>query len=149
MPEGSKVRQETIKLTSVQKEQVEKLLGSGIREDAYTVWIGEKDDEPAGYAVILDVIGKERPITFMVAVSPEGKVSGLEVLVYRESRGSEIRSKRFMKQFVEKTIAAPLMLGRDVDSISGATLSSRSTAHAAKKALALVNVVYGNGTQKP
>jgi thiamine biosynthesis lipoprotein ApbE/Na+-translocating ferredoxin:NAD+ oxidoreductase RnfG subunit len=146
MPEGSKIRQETIKLTSMQKEEVEKLLGSGIREDSYTVWIGDKDEKPAAYAVVLDVIGKERPITFMVAVSSERKLSGLEVLVYRESQGSEIRSKRFMRQFIDKTIAAPLMIGRDIDSISGATLSSRSTAHAAKKALALVNVVYG-GTQ--
>jgi Na+-translocating ferredoxin:NAD+ oxidoreductase RnfG subunit len=36
-----------------------------------------------------------------------------------------------------------LKLNRDIDSISGATLSSRSTTHAAKKALALVDVVYG------
>jgi len=149
MPEDSKVKQETIKLTSIQKEQVEKLVGSGIRENEYTVWIGDKDEKPAGYAVTLDVIGKERPITFMVAVSPEGKVSGVEVLIYRESRGSEIRSKRFIQQFINKTITSPLILGRDIDAISGATLSSRSITHAVKKALALVNVVYGNGTKEP
>ena len=145
MPEGSKIMKETITLTPSQKEQVEKLVGSRIREDTYTVWIGDKDGKPGAYAVGLDVIGKERPITFMVAVSPEGKVTGVEVLVYRESRGSEIRSKRFMQQFIDKNIAAPLMLDRDIDSISGATLSSRSTAYAVKKALSLVTVIYGNG----
>ena len=41
-----------------------------------------------------------------------------------------------------KTLAAPMKLGRDIDSISGASLSSRSTAYAVKKALALVDVVY-------
>jgi Na+-translocating ferredoxin:NAD+ oxidoreductase RnfG subunit len=47
-----------------------------------------------------------------------------------------------MRQFTGKTLAAPLKLGRDIDSISGASLSSRSTAYAVKKALALVDVVY-------
>jgi Na+-translocating ferredoxin:NAD+ oxidoreductase RnfG subunit len=96
------------------------------------------------------VIGKEQPITFMVAVSPEGAVQAVEVLAYRESQGSEIRSKRFMRQFTGKTLAAPLKLGRDIDSISGASLSSRSTAYAVKKALALVDVVYrGEGQPTP
>jgi hypothetical protein len=40
-------------------------------------------------------------------------------------------------------LAAPLKLGRDVHGISGASLSSRSTAYAVKKALALAAVVYG------
>ena len=76
MPQDSKLREETIKLTSVQKEQIEKLLRSHIREDVYTVWIGNKDEKRVGYAVTLDVIGKERPITFMVAFEPRGKGIG-------------------------------------------------------------------------
>jgi thiamine biosynthesis lipoprotein len=149
MPADSNLREETVKLTPIQKEHVEKLLGSLIREDTYTFWIGNKDEKSVGYAVPLNVVGKEQPITFMVAVSPEGKVLGVDVLIYRESQGSEIRAKRFMQQFVDKTIAAPLKLGRDIDAISGATLSSRSTAYAVKKALALVNVVYGKEPPAP
>jgi Na+-translocating ferredoxin:NAD+ oxidoreductase RnfG subunit len=79
----------------------------------------------------------------MIGVSPQARIIGIEVLIYRESQGSEIRSKRFMRQFVGKTADAPLQLGRDIDGISGATLSSRSTAYAVKKALALTQVVYG------
>jgi Na+-translocating ferredoxin:NAD+ oxidoreductase RnfG subunit len=145
MPQANGIRQETVELTPEQKDQVQELLGSRVREETYTFWIGEKDGDRIGYALILNVTGKEQPITFMVAVSPEGKVLGVEVLVYRESQGSEIRSKRFMQQFIDKTIAAPLKLGRDIDSISGATLSSRSTAYAVKKALALVEAVYRSG----
>jgi Na+-translocating ferredoxin:NAD+ oxidoreductase RnfG subunit len=92
--------------------------------------------------VLLNVVGKEQPITFLVAVGADGTVRGVEVLIYRESEGSEIRSGRFIRQFVGKTLAAPLKLGRDIEAISGATLSSRSTAYAVKKALALIEVVY-------
>lgn len=142
MPAAEQVREETVTLTDAQRERVYTLLGSRIRDRAVTFWIGLQGDHPASYATVLDVIGKEQPITFMIAVSPEGAVQAVEVLAYRESQGSEIRSTRFMRQFTGKTLAAPLKLGRDIDSISGASLSSRSTAYAVKKALALVDVVY-------
>jgi thiamine biosynthesis lipoprotein ApbE/Na+-translocating ferredoxin:NAD+ oxidoreductase RnfG subunit len=145
IPQAGEIREETVKLTSMQKDQVQKLLGSRIREETYTFWIGEKDRVPVGYALILEVIGKEQPITFMVAVSPDGKIQGVEVLIYRESQGSEIRSRRFMQQFTGKTVSQTLKVDRDIDSISGATLSSRSTAYAVKKALALVEVIYRSG----
>ncbi len=145
IPESSEVRKEMVHLTSMQKEQVYNLLGSRIREESYTFWLAYKDQTPIAYLVTLDVIGKEQPITFMVAASPDGKVLGVEILAYRESQGSEVRSKRFIQQFIGKTLSTPLKLGRDIDSISGATLSSRSTAYAVKKALALVEVIYRSG----
>jgi thiamine biosynthesis lipoprotein len=142
MPDAETVREETVRLIPSQKVRVEALLGNKIREDAYPFWIGSTGKSPIGYGVRLDVIGKERPITFLVIIGPKAKVIGVEVLVYRESQGSEIRSPRFMKQFTEKTSRDVLKLGRDIHAISGATLSSRSTAYAVKKALALVEVIY-------
>ena len=144
-PEGRGFRKETVTLTTEQKERVHNFLGRKIEEDAYPFYraLGGDPEATIGYGVVLEVIGKERPITFLVVVSPEARIVGLEVLAYRESQGSEIRSKRFMKQFIGKTVEAPLKLGRDIDGISGATLSSRSTAYAVKKALALTQAVYG------
>jgi thiamine biosynthesis lipoprotein len=145
MPQADAIREETVPLTDAQRDQIQELLGTRIRDVASTFWIGEKDGGTVGYALVLDVIGKEQPITFMVAVGLDGAILGVEVLAYRESQGSEIRSARFMRQFLGKTLAAPLKLHRDVDAISGATLSARSTAYAVKKALALVEVVYRRG----
>lgn len=142
IPQADSFLEEVIALTPSQREEVQELLGNRVKETSLTFWMAQKSGTPVGYAVLLDVIGKEQPITFMVGVSPEGAVLGVEVLTYRESQGSEIRSTGFMKQFVSKTLNAPLKLGRDIHSISGATLSSRSTAYAVKKALALVQVVY-------
>ncbi len=145
MPHADTIEEQTVTLSPDQKQAVEQLVGGQIREERYAFGIGKQGDVPIGYAVLLDIIGKERPITFMVAVSAGGEVMGIEVLLYRESRGSEIRSGRFMQQFIGKTAAAPLKLGRDVDAISGATLSSRATAYAVKKALVLVEVIYTHG----
>jgi Na+-translocating ferredoxin:NAD+ oxidoreductase subunit G len=126
------------------------MLGKRVREKGYTFFIGKKNKEPIGYAIILHMTGKERPITFMVAINPDGTVRAVEVLVYRESQGFEIRSTRFMQQFEGKTIQSPLKTGRDIDVITGATLSSRSATYVVKKALALGKVFYGiGGSERP
>jgi Na+-translocating ferredoxin:NAD+ oxidoreductase RnfG subunit len=143
IPEATGFREDAVSLSAAERERVAALTKSKVPDTEVTFWIGEEAGRVVGYATVLNVIGKEQPITFMVAVSPEGAVRGVEVMTYRESQGSEIRSKRFRDQFVGKTLAAPLKLGRDVHGISGATLSARSTASAVKKALALTAVVYG------
>ncbi len=143
MPDADRFRDETVVLADVDRERVQTLLDGRVRDTEVTFWVGERKNRVIGYATVLNVIGKEQPITFMVAVAPDGVVLGVQVLTYRESQGSEIRSKRFLDQFAGKTLAAPLKLGRDVHGISGASLSSRSTTYAVKKALALVAAVYG------
>ncbi len=143
MPQAERFEEVTVRLDAGQKKKAEASLGKRIRSESYRFWTGQAGAGPVGTAVLLNVIGKERPITFLVAVSPAGEVMGVEVLIYRESQGYEIRAKRFMDQFTGKTLQSPLKLGRDIDAISGATLSARSTTFAVKKALALVEAVYG------
>ncbi|MFZ5875567.1 MAG: FAD:protein FMN transferase [Nitrospirota bacterium] len=143
IPEADDFKEDTVPLSVAERERLASLINGRVSETEVTFWIGAQVGRVVGYATVLNIIGKEQPITFMVAVAPDGTVRGVQVMTYRESQGSEIRSKRFLEQFRGKTLAAPLKLGRDVHGISGATLSSRSTALAVKKTLALVAVVYG------
>lgn len=90
-----------------------------------------------GYVFLLDVLGKSQPITFAAGVKPDGALQDLQVMVYREPYGAEIRERRFRAQLAGKKPGDPVALGKDVDAISGATISSASAAYAARKALAL------------
>lgn len=143
MPEAETHVTDSKEPTPEIKKRLEEALGRRVEEKKYIFIIGMKQGKPTAYAVILNEIGKERPITFMIVVNPDGRVRVVEVLVYRESQGSEIRDPRFMRQFEGKTVQSQLRAGHDIDVITGATLSSRSTAYAVKKALALVDVFYG------
>ncbi len=142
MPEADSHVTDEKALTPEIKRRLEEGLGRGVEEKRYIFIIGMKGGKPTAYAVILNVTGKERPITFMIVINPDGRVRAVEVLVYRESQGSEIRDQRFMRQFEGKTIMSELRAGRDIDVITGATLSSRSATFAVKKALALVDLFY-------
>lgn len=86
-------------------------------------------------AWILEDIGKEFPITagFVVA---KGALEKARVLVYRESRGDEIRYPTFLKQFAGVTLAGQ-GLHPEVDGISGATLSVWAMERMARAALTL------------
>jgi hypothetical protein len=86
-------------------------------------------------AWILEDIGKEFPITagFVVA---DGALEKARVLVYRESRGDEIRYPAFLKQFAGATLGGQ-GLHPEIDSISGATLSVWAMQRMARAALTL------------
>ena len=71
-------------------------------------------------AWILDEIGKERNITTGIVIEGAA-VKKVQVLVYRESRGGQVQSPRFTQQYQHKDQHANL--SKEIDSISGATLS--------------------------
>ena len=87
-------------------------------------------------AWIFDEIGRTEPITIGVAVT-DGKVDLVRVLVYRESRGYEVRQPYFTEQFAGAALAADSSLDRHVDGITGATLSVRAVNRAVDLALFL------------
>ena len=91
-----------------------------------------------GYAVVDDEQGLHQPITFATRLSPRGMVERVEIMVYREPRGDEVRDVRFRKQFQGKTSQDPLRLNRDIDAVSGATVSSASLAVGVRRATILV-----------
>ncbi|RMH20861.1 MAG: FMN-binding protein, partial [Gemmatimonadetes bacterium] len=97
----------------------------------------------AGYALVLDERGKYRPITFMVGVTPDFAVRGVEVMVYREDRGDEVRHRRFLRQYRGKRARDPIRTHRDIVNITGATISVNSLNRGVRRALATVEALYG------
>lgn len=69
---------------------------------------------------ILDEIGKERDITTGIVIE-NNTIQNVEVLVYRESRGGQVQNSRFTQQYYQKNSQSNLT--KEIDSISGATLS--------------------------
>jgi FMN-binding domain len=83
---------------------------------------------------ILEEIGKEEPITAGFVVH-DGRIDHVRVLVYRESRGHEVRQPAFVKQFENAGLAKGGRLDRDIDGIVGATLSVGAMERMARLAL--------------
>jgi hypothetical protein len=89
-------------------------------------------------AWILEEIGKEQPITFGISIS-KNKVHTVKVLAFRESRGDEIRHPAFTQQFDNAGLSNN-QLDRQIDGISGATMSVRAMTSIVTMALYLDEV---------
>ena len=118
-------------LTGERKDTVKQLLGHRYPSLRVRYWLrGERS------AWILQEVGKDLPITIGVVVNG-GRLEYIKVLVFRESRGEEIRHPFFTKQFLDAQLDTDRNLDRHIDGISGATLSVRAMQKIARLALYL------------
>ena len=103
-----------------------------------------EEGKPLGYSVVLNEIGKYRPISFMVGVTRDFRIKDVAVLVYRESRGGEVRRARFLRQYRGKRTSDPVRINRDIINITGATLSVRALNRGVRESVRLVKQLYGS-----
>ena len=89
---------------------------------------------PPRTAWILEETGKEQPITAGIVVN-DGKIELIKVLIFRETRGGEIRYPFFTDQFNGAHLGPDFTLSRRIDGISGATLSVNAIVKLARLAL--------------
>lgn len=85
-------------------------------------------------AWILEEIGKEELITAGFVIKA-GRMDQAKVLIYRESRGMEVRYPAFVNQFNGAALTDANRLDRKIDGISGATLSVGAMERMAREAL--------------
>lgn len=95
-------------------------------------------------AWILEEVGKEKAITTGIIVE-QGKIVKLKVLIFRESRGWEVRYPFFSNQFNEVGLKQDsYQLDKGIDGISGATLSVRALKKLARLSLYLHAVLVNS-----
>ena len=85
---------------------------------------------------ILDEIGKDRPITAGIVIN-QNQIEDVRVLVFRESRGWEIKHDFFTRQFSNLFLDEGHDLSGQIDNITGATLSVKAMTRMAQAALLL------------
>jgi len=124
------------------KTQIEQLIDHpfpGVR-----VRYCERDGETAW---ILDEIGKTEPITSGIIVN-QGYVRQVNVLVFRESRGSEVHRSAFTRQYENSQLDGKNRLDQHIDGITGATLSVGALNRQVKLALYLDRVRRGKANDR-
>ena len=116
--------------------------GATVTED-YEVQVG---GAPAGYALKIVSSGSQGNIEMMVGVDGEGAVTGVSIVDNSETSGigSRVMSNEngVLDQFIGKSSTdTPLTVGKNVDAISGATVSSRGVTTGVNAALAVAGVM--------
>jgi hypothetical protein len=84
----------------------------------------------------LEEVGKDLPITVGVVVE-RNYIDSIRVLTYRENRGGEVATPAFTDQFNGIELTPDGALNKQIDGITGATLSVRALSRLATLALYL------------
>ena len=90
-----------------------------------------------GRAISVSPKGYSGPIDMLVGIDPQGKVSGVKILAHRETPGlgANIAKPKFLDQFKGKTMNDPIEPKKDIDAVTGATISSKAVCNGVKEAL--------------
>lgn len=113
------------------KENIKTILGHDLKVIRLRYW-----DDGSKTVWILEEIGRDKPITAGLVVK-NNKIEQLNVLIFRESRGWEVKYPFFTDQFKQSGLTIVNKLDRKIDGISGATLSVNALTKLARLALYL------------
>ncbi len=140
-PDADSIEKKRVAVTTEHREKLRNRYGLKRASRTFRYFVGVRNGEIMGYSVIDNILGERKPFTFMVVVAPDGTVKSVEIMAYRESYGGEIRQPRFLGQFRGKKESDPLRLKTDVQSVSGATISSRAVTNGVRIILAYLSVI--------
>jgi electron transport complex protein RnfG len=119
--------------------KIEQQIGHALTQRDYVIYYGTTGDHTDGYAITDKELGEHEPIDFAVLFDAQGIVQRVEITAYREAYGDEVRSARFRRQFEGKRASDHIAAGRDIDIVSGASISSRSLADGVKRDTLIVS----------
>ena len=148
-PKADHVERRAVAATPALRDRVRARLGAVVPsmwEDTWVIFAASQQGRPLGDAVIVEEIGKHRPITFVVGVRPDGNVEDVAVMAYRAAYGGEIRSERFLTQYGGRSASDDLRPYHGIKNVAGATLSVEAAGRAVHKAQAIVAALKENGS---
>jgi len=129
---------------------IARLFGPGaradtLRVDTVSVLRVSRGDSLLGFAAIGNVLGKDQPITFLVAIDPTDRLKDVDILVYREPYGGEVAYDPWRRQFRGKSAGDSLRVGKEIRNISGATISVHAVTLGVRRMLAQLTAWHQSG----
>ena len=89
------------------------------------VFLLGQQDQPNAYLLSTRAMGRYEYFDYLIAYDKDFSVLDVTVTTYRSSHGAAICQKKWLRQFAGYS-GEELSLGKDIDSISGATISAGS-----------------------
>jgi hypothetical protein len=139
-PAADRVERRTYVLTKAEGETLEAASNSELPSRLVTVYEGWQEGKLLGYAHIDVDHVRARKQALMILLTPEGRIAKLEVLAFHEDTQYMVPTQ-ILDSLMGRSFGDEILIGVDVDAISGATLTLRSTTAAARRMLAYYEIL--------
>ncbi len=141
-PEPAVIERQTAFLDDDDLARARELAGSevALEQRVITYYMGRQGDAPLGVAYFDAHRVRTLPEVLMIVVTPDSRIARIEVLKFSEP--PEYRAPDgWLEQFAGQALTAELSGKGSIRFMSGATLTSRTVTDAARRALALHEVI--------
>ena len=128
---GNTPKPERIILKGELAQEIKSILGHRYKKIRIPYW-----KHGCRSAWILEEIGKEDFITTGFVVNSQG-LEKVKVLIFRETRGWEVKHDFFSDQFKQAQLTEKNKLNKNIDNITGATMSVDAVTNISRMALLL------------
>ena len=145
-PGATAIERRTAFLGEKEVQAAKSLAGSGVevRSGMVTYYVARRGSAPLGTAYFDAHRVRTLPEVLMVVVSPQATVERVEILKFAEP--PQYRAPEgWLKQFRGKPLSRELSLRGGVVNMTGATLTSKAVTDAARRTLALHQVINPAG----
>ena len=133
------IEKKSLILTKDESASVQTTAQAKVRSNIVRYYVIKNDDNLTGYAVLLKQKIRTKNAAILYMVDANKTMLGIEIVSFKEP--SEYKpNKEWQSVFVGKTNEDALIAGKDIPTISGATLSARAISDAARIALAIVAI---------
>lgn len=137
---GCEVEQQTAYLSKEERAEAERLSGVDVPQAVLRYWVAHRGGELVGTAYAEAHKVRTLKESVMVVVDPRARIARFEVLAFGEPE-EYIPRGSWYQQLVGHPLDDELQLGRGIHAVSGATLTARASTGAARRILALHQVL--------
>ena len=144
LPPPATIERYTAYLTEEQARRVEDLCGESLQRHVVPYYVGRVEGKVIGYAFTDSHIVRTLPESVLFALDDAGRIRSTEILSFDEPP-EYLPGPRWLKQFEQRALDDQFSLKQDIRTLTGATISSRVVTEAARRVLALYQVIIRDG----
>ncbi|WP_425235770.1 FMN-binding protein [Ulvibacterium sp.] len=100
-----------------------------------------QDTDLIGYLYLGEAPSMKQKFDYIIMFNPDLIIKKSKVLIYREDYGQQIGSQRWLKQFIGLSPTDVPLYAKNIDAISGATISASNMTKAVANALKSVAIL--------
>lgn len=132
-PGDVKFEMSKVEIPATLKSTIENEVKQRFFADELYIWKITQGSNVKGFAVLDNVYGKSLPITFLVIFDNQFNVLNSSIVKYREPYGGGVAQESWNNQFIGRDAESSYEVGKDINGISGATISVKSVSKGIRK----------------
>jgi len=136
-----KIEKKNVLLTLDKAEKVYKEAKMKKGGKVFRTFSVKRGDKVIAYGILISRVVRTKDAAILYMISPKGVIEYVEVVAFNEPP-EFTPSKQYLEQFQGKSSKDTLRVGKDIPTVTGATMGARNVTDGARLALALFEMLF-------